>query len=51
MLFLTRRQPIPDVPAVFFVTPTDASIKRIAGDISDGLYDSVYLNFSSALSR
>lgn len=51
LLLETERQPIPDVPAVFFVTPTDASIKRIAGDISDGLYDSVYLNFSSALSR
>lgn len=45
------RPPIPDVPAVYLVSPTRESIKRISVDLEKGLYESFYLNFTSALSR
>lgn len=39
------RQPIPDVPAVYFVTESDANVDRIAVDAREGLYDTLYINF------
>ncbi|CCG83257.1 putative Golgi transport protein Sly1 [Taphrina deformans PYCC 5710] len=45
------RQPIADVPAVYFVEPTPENIQRIADDLTKGLYDSAYLNFSSSIPR
>ena len=47
----TERPPLPDVPAIYFVSPTAESIKRIAQDLASGLYESYYINFTSALSR
>jgi hypothetical protein len=51
LLLENDRQPIGDVPAVYFVSPTAENVKRIAGDLSSGLYDAHYLNFSSSLPR
>lgn len=51
LLLENDRQPIGDVPAVYFVSPTAENVKRIAGDLSAGLYDAHYLNFSSSLPR
>ena len=45
------RQPIPDVPAVYFVRATEESVLRIADDAARGLYDSMHLNFTPALPR
>ena len=45
------RPPLPDVPAVYFVSPTSENIARIVKDIGSGTYDAYYLNFTSALSR
>lgn len=45
------RQPIADVPAVYFVEPTQENIKRIADDLGRALYDSAYLNFTSSIPR
>ncbi|PLW56630.1 hypothetical protein PCANC_05150 [Puccinia coronata f. sp. avenae] len=45
------RPPLPDVPAVYLVSPSRESIKRIAMDLEKGLYESFYLNFTSSLSR
>ena len=45
------RQPVPDVPAVYFVAPTENNIDRIAKDLSSGLYDTCYLNFTPSLPR
>ncbi|WAQ87115.1 hypothetical protein PtA15_8A16 [Puccinia triticina] len=45
------RPPLPDVPAVYLVSPSRESIKRIALDLEKGLYESFYLNFTSTLSR
>jgi hypothetical protein len=46
------RQPLPDVPAVYFVSPTVENIDRIASDVVAGMYESgMYLNFTTSLSR
>lgn len=45
------REPIPDVPAVYFVIPNDENIMRICQDFRNHLYDYYYLNFISPISR
>ncbi|GFN96202.1 sec1 family domain-containing protein 1 [Plakobranchus ocellatus] len=45
------RDPIPDVPAIYFVMPTDDNIQRICRDFQNQLYENYYLNFISAVSR
>ena len=47
----SSRTPLPDVPAVYFVSPTLANIRRIAEDMEKGLYDSFHLNFVEPLPR
>ncbi|XP_074640087.1 sec1 family domain-containing protein 1-like [Tubulanus polymorphus] len=51
LLLHTDREPIPDVPAIYFVMPTEDNIQRICRDIHSQLYESYYLNFISAISR
>lgn len=46
-----KRDPVPDVTAVYFVLPTDENIDRICQDLASHLYDSYYLNFISPVSR
>eukprot|EP01133_Synstelium_polycarpum_P002558 gene2558-2932_t len=46
----TDRQPIVDVPAIYFVLPTAENVKRIAEDCKNRLYDSFYINFASKVS-
>ncbi|KDE05853.1 hypothetical protein MVLG_03796 [Microbotryum lychnidis-dioicae p1A1 Lamole] len=46
-----ERPALTDVPAIYFVAPTQANIRRIALDLQKGLYASTYVNFTSALSR
>jgi sec1 family domain-containing protein 1 len=45
------RQPVPGVPAVYFIRATPENIDLVAKDASAPLYDSFHLNFSSSLSR
>ncbi|KAH9486371.1 Protein sly1 [Psilocybe cubensis] len=45
------RPPLPDVPAVYFVSPTLTNIKRIAQDLQKSLYESFHLNFVEPLPR
>ncbi|RZC33324.1 sly1 -like [Asbolus verrucosus] len=45
------RDPIPEVPAVYFCAPTDENLGRIAQDFQRGVYDIYHLNFISAISR
>ncbi|KAI0347695.1 Sec1-like protein [Trametopsis cervina] len=47
----STRPPLPDVPAVYFVTPSLANIKRIAQDLEKSLYESFHLNFVEPLPR
>ena len=49
MQLQSDRQPIPDVSAIYFVSPTEANVARVADDAKNGLYDSIYLNFSSQI--
>jgi len=42
---------MPDVPAVYFVAPTLANIRRIADDLSKSLYESFHLSFVEPLPR
>lgn len=51
MLIKTERYPIPDVPAIYFVQPTQENIQLIADDLSRNLYENVYINFTSPLPR
>uniref|UniRef100_A0A6B2KZW3 Uncharacterized protein n=1 Tax=Arcella intermedia TaxID=1963864 RepID=A0A6B2KZW3_9EUKA len=45
------RQPVPDVPAIYFVSPTKENISRICEDCSKRLYSAFHINFSSSISR
>jgi len=45
------RDQIPDVPAIYFVQPTDENIQRICQDFGAGLYEKYYLNFINPISR
>ncbi|TFK26705.1 Sec1-like protein [Coprinopsis marcescibilis] len=45
------RPALPDVPAIYFVSPTLQNIKRITEDLRKGLYESFHLNFVDPLPR
>lgn len=47
----STRPPLRDVPAVYFVSPTLANIRRIAEDLDKCLYESFHLNFVEPLPR
>ncbi|KAJ3043818.1 Vesicle trafficking between the ER and Golgi [Rhizophlyctis rosea] len=47
----SERQPIPDVPAIYFLQPTAENIKKITEDFTKQLYESYYINFSSTIPR
>uniref|UniRef100_A0A671MPX7 Sec1 family domain-containing protein 1 n=1 Tax=Sinocyclocheilus anshuiensis TaxID=1608454 RepID=A0A671MPX7_9TELE len=51
LLLHSDRDPIPDVPAIYFVMPTEENTDRICQDLRNQLYESYYLNFISAISR
>uniref|UniRef100_A0A671VBJ0 Sec1 family domain-containing protein 1 n=1 Tax=Sparus aurata TaxID=8175 RepID=A0A671VBJ0_SPAAU len=51
LLLHSDRDPIPDVPAIYFVMPTEENIDRICQDLRNQLYESYFLNFISAISR
>ena len=50
-LLESERDPVPDVPAVYFVLPTEENVRKISEDLSLGLYDQYYFNFVSPISR
>lgn len=51
MLIDTERDAIPDVPAIYFVEPTQANIQQIVADCAKELYSTVHLNFTYPLRR
>jgi len=51
MSLYSDRQPIPDVPAIYFVEPTAQNIAKISEDFQKHLYDSYSINFLSSVSR
>ncbi|PSN32049.1 Protein sly1 [Blattella germanica] len=46
-----NRDPIPDVPAVYFCLPTEENLGRIGQDLQNNVYDAYHLNFISPISR
>ncbi|KAL3925557.1 MAG: hypothetical protein SGILL_000331 [Bacillariaceae sp.] len=51
LLLNSEREPIPDVPAVYFCRPTKENLAIIARDSSKGLYGRSHLNFVTKLDR
>lgn len=51
LLLHSDREAIPDVPAVYFVTPTKENLARIAQDCGKRLYGRAHLNFVTKLDR
>ena len=39
LLLESDRQPIGDVPAVYFIQPSEVNVKRVAADLSSSLYE------------
>ncbi|XP_067939392.1 sec1 family domain-containing protein 1-like [Watersipora subatra] len=48
---LSNRESIPDVPAIYFVLPTEENVKRLSKDLKDQLYQSYCFNFITAINR
>ncbi|KAF8065561.1 SLY1 [Scenedesmus sp. PABB004] len=49
LLLEQERQPISDVPAVYFVQPTPANVERIVADAGAALYDVMHVNFATSV--
>lgn len=45
------RDPIPEVPAIYFCAPTEENLGRISQDFQRAVYDIYHLNFISPISR
>ena len=51
MLLHTERETVQDAPAIYFVRPTEANIKRIVEDCAKQLYRNIYINFLTRIDR
>lgn len=51
LLLHSDREPIPDVPAIYFVQPTPENLSAIARDCSKHLYQRAHLHFSTRMER
>lgn len=51
LLLSDKRDPIPDVPAVYFVMPTKKNIDLIGSDCKNQMYEKLHINFITAVSR
>lgn len=51
LLLDSEREPIPDVPAIYFLQPTRSNIKRLGEDCARGLYETYYINFAPSIPR
>jgi hypothetical protein len=49
MSLLAPRERVPDIPAVYFVRPTEENLRIIASDVQKGIYDSTHINFSTSV--
>ena len=46
-----EREAISDVPAIYFMQPTQANVRRLGEDCAKQLYESFYVNFTPAVPR
>lgn len=51
LMLNSEREPIPDVPAVYFIRPTQENLRVVAQDCAKGLYQRAHLNFCTKLDR
>jgi hypothetical protein len=51
MMINSDRQPVPDVPAIYFVMPTKENVDLMCRDCNARLYDQYYFNFASSIPR
>lgn len=51
LLLHSEREAVPDAPAVYFIRPTEANLKRVAEDCQKQLYRSIHLNFITRIER
>ena len=51
LMLENEREKIPDTPAVYFVQAKEEAVRRIVADASEGLYDSLHLNFTPHLPK
>lgn len=51
LMLNSEREPIPDVPAIYFCTPNKENLATIAKDCGNGLYGKAHLNFVTKLER
>lgn len=51
LLLSSERDPIPDVPAIYFISPTAENVSKLCDDLRNELYESYYLNFISPIPR
>ena len=47
----SERPSLPEVPAIYFISPTFENLSRIAKDLKENLYLTTYLNFTSTLPK
>ncbi|KAE9545792.1 hypothetical protein FO519_010994, partial [Halicephalobus sp. NKZ332] len=50
-LISSRRETLPDVPAVYLVAPTDENVQLLCEDLKKAMYDNFYVNLIYPLSR
>jgi hypothetical protein len=46
-----KRLPVEDVPAIYFIAPTEENVERLCKDLKDALYDQYHINFAGTTSR
>ncbi|KAL1523538.1 hypothetical protein AB1Y20_018475 [Prymnesium parvum] len=51
LLLDSARDPLPDVPAVYFVAPSAANLRLIGADVARRLYEAYHLNFTPSAPR
>lgn len=47
----SARETLPDVPAVYFISPTDENVQLLCEDLKKALYDQFYVNMVYPISR
>ncbi|KAI6192453.1 Suppressor of ypt1 [Aphelenchoides fujianensis] len=51
LLINAKRETLPDVPAVYFVEPTEENVRAICDDLRRAMYDSFYINMIQPIQR
>ncbi len=51
LYLMSERDPVPEVPAIYFCQPSEDNLRRIGEDMRAGLYGAYYFNFVSPIQR